>query len=97
MPLMIFALLFFVSVSAVADSVSDPAKEPAQLKIKNESAPEYLPGEEVTRNNKTMKVWTSAGPVPVENEPEPHKSNSGKDMVPLGNLGIIVDQREDRR
>lgn len=54
--------------------------------------PPVLPGEEITKNGKTMKVWSSSGPVVVSEAPEPWKTPA--QQLPSG-IGVVVDQRND--
>lgn len=63
--------------------------------------PPVIPGEELERNGRRTRVWSTSGPVPVAEAPEPWKEKSG-----IGNttsnppgfpVGVIVDQRRPRR
>jgi len=57
--------------------------------------PPVLPGEEiVTETGQRMRVWSSAGPVPVNPRPTPQtlQGNNG-----YGGPSVIVDGRFDRR
>ena len=57
--------------------------------------PPVLPGEEVSDGSKTMKVWSSAGPVPVHRAPDPGDGESpGQKLLEKGSIGVIVDQRK---
>lgn len=52
--------------------------------------PPVLPGEEVvTQTGQKMRVWSSAGPVPVNQQPTPQTLNGDG----YGGVGVIVDGR----
>jgi hypothetical protein len=54
--------------------------------------PPVMPGEEiVTETGQKMKVWSSAGPVPVNPQPTPQQLPSG---VNGAGIGVIVDSRD---
>ena len=60
--------------------------------------PPLLPGEEVTTQGKTMKIWTSSGPVSVGDVHKPASPDT-KDSTSLGksdidDVDIIVDRRK---
>lgn len=57
--------------------------------------PPVLPGEVVNDSGRKMKVWSTAGPVPVASAPEPWKSNEELKHISPGGVGVIVDQRKD--
>jgi len=59
--------------------------------------PPVFPGEEVSDGKKTMKVWSSSGPVPVAEPPEPWRGARQEDLNSMGGVGVIVDQRKDER
>jgi hypothetical protein len=51
-----------------------------------------MPGEEiVTETGQKMKVWSSAGPVPVNARPTPQQLPSGANGA---GIGVIVDTRD---
>ena len=53
--------------------------------------PPVLPGEEVvTQTGQKMRVWSSAGPVPVNQQPTPQPLNGNG----YGGVGVIVDGRD---
>jgi hypothetical protein len=53
--------------------------------------PPVLPGEEVvTQTGQKMRVWSSAGPVPVNQQPTPQTLNGNG----YGGVGVIVDGRD---
>jgi hypothetical protein len=56
--------------------------------------PPVIPGENIQHNGRTMKVWSSAGPVPVGPAPvAPQAPQVGGQLGTAGNIGVIVDQR----
>ncbi len=64
--------------------------------------PPVFPGEEVNDGQRKMKVWSSSGPVPVANAPEPWDNNGNKDQqksqeVQSGSVGVIIDRRREER
>ena len=60
--------------------------------------PPVLPGEEVSDGKNRMKMWSTSGPVPVAPAPEPWKQSIEERNGVLGSgVGVIVDQRNDRR
>ncbi len=55
--------------------------------------PPVMPGEEiVTETGQRMRVWSSAGPVPVNPQPTPQPLPGNG--VAGGGIGVIVDGRE---
>ncbi len=60
--------------------------------------PAVLPGEEVKTEDGGMNVWTTTGPVSVDNAPEPFQKDREFHRGPnSGNsVGIIVDGRAPR-
>ena len=57
--------------------------------------PPVIPGENIQHNGRTMKVWSSAGPVPVGPAPvAPQAPQAGGQLGVPGNVGVIVDQRQ---
>ena len=82
-----------------ADDAGDTAKPDSS--VPHESAasfdkrlPPVLPGEEITKDGKTMKVWSSSGPVVVADAPEPWRTPA--QQLPSG-IGVIVDQRDSKK
>jgi hypothetical protein len=56
--------------------------------------PPVIPGENIQHNGRTMKVWSSAGPVPVGPAPSaPSAPQAPGSNQALPNVGVIVDQR----
>ena len=54
--------------------------------------PAVMPGEEiVTETGQKMKVWSSAGPVPVNPQPTPQSLPGGANGA---GVGVIVDTRD---
>jgi hypothetical protein len=54
--------------------------------------PPVMPGEEiVTETGQKMKVWSSAGPVPVNPRPTPQQLPTGANGA---GIGVIVDTRD---
>ncbi len=56
--------------------------------------PPVIPGEEITRGGKKIKIWSSSGPVPVAEAPEPWRSRNNENLDALKG-GIIVDGRSN--
>lgn len=58
--------------------------------------PPVLPGETVSDSGGKLRVWSTAGPVPVASAPEPWRDNSAlpNGSATNGGIGVIVDQRE---
>jgi len=57
--------------------------------------PPVLPGERMNDSGHEVRVWSSSGPVPVSQAPEPFKDKQLINDV-VRNQGIIVDERRDR-
>lgn len=60
--------------------------------------PPVFPGEEVKDGDKTIKTWSTSGPVSVGQVPEPWRRGTGGASNP-GNgsgVGVWVDARRDR-
>jgi hypothetical protein len=53
--------------------------------------PSVLPGEEIVRNGKRMKVWSTTGPVPSNPSIDPAYDPSHR--ILNHGVGIIVDER----
>jgi hypothetical protein len=97
--------LIFPPAAALADGNPDndwtAPKEPRAAATPNTASdasfdkrlPPVLPGEIVSDNGRKMRVWSTAGPVPVASAPEPWKQDLGH-LSPNG-IGVIVDQRKD--
>jgi hypothetical protein len=83
-----------VSSAALADQVGDDDQASKPTTRQNDPRlPAVLPGEEiVTETGQKMRVWSSAGPVPVNPMPTPQQI-FGNGTNGAG-LGIIVDGRE---
>lgn len=91
--------VFLAAVGGVLTTGPDVAMadgEPAAAATPNQASdasfdkrlPPVLPGERVSDDGHTMRVWSTTGPVPVASAPEvsaPQKS------IELG--GVIVDER----
>ena len=62
--------------------------------------PPTLPGEQLDTKGRKMKVWSSSGPVPVADAPEPWKDKN-EDITlgsgENGSIGVIVDKRHGKR
>ena len=94
-----FLSLSALTFSAFADEGADNPKPSSG--VPHESAasfdkrlPPVLPGEEITKDGKTVKVWSSSGPVVVADEPDP--SHTPGQQLPAG-IGVVVDQRHDQK
>lgn len=84
------------SMSAQADQVDDDGdgSQPT-TRQDDDRLPPVLPGEEVvTQTGQRMKVWSSAGPVPVNPMPTPQQVFGNGDGA---GLGIFLDGREGGR
>ena len=88
-----------LALSVRADEGGDVAKGGSG--VPHESAasfdkrlPPVLPGEEITKDGKTVKVWSSSGPVVVAESPDP--AHTPGQQLPAG-VGVIVDQRDDHK
>ncbi len=82
----------FAAPEATPNQASDATFDPR--------LPPVLPGEEVSDGQKTMRVWSSSGPVPVAQPPEPFESRREKSAlegISAGGIDIVVDQRKDPR
>ena len=98
----VFLALIFgctLPLTSQADDAGDTAKGASG--VAHESAasfdkrlPPVLPGEEIVRDGKSMKVWSSSGPVVVADAPDP--SHTPGQQLPAG-VGVIVDQRDDHK
>ncbi len=55
--------------------------------------PAVMPGQEVEAHGRKMNVWTTSGPVPVAQPPEPWKKDSEQIKVNANGIGVVVDQR----
>lgn len=59
--------------------------------------PPVLPGEEVNDSGRTMKVWSTAGPVPVSTAPEPGRCGRAGCGAGLGDIDVVIDGRGFKR
>lgn len=60
--------------------------------------PPVYPGEQVNDSGKTLRVWSSSGPVPVSDAPAaPRPGAIGLQQPPEGLAGVIVDARPSPR
>lgn len=86
------------SSGAVRQGEVPPGSESESAASFDKRLPPVLPGEEVRDGKKKMKVWSTSGPVPVNNDaaaaPEPWKK-SGE--VNLGEVGVIIDREDGSR
>ena len=58
--------------------------------------PPVLPGEEVADGERTMRVWSSSGPVSVAQPPEPFEGRAERKVlegISRGAMGVVVDGR----
>ena len=75
-----------------ARSIDLPANAASDASF-DQRLPPVLPGEEVNDSGQRMKVWSSAGPVPINNL---NAWGTGGTPIPgLGGIGVIVDRRRD--
>ena len=57
--------------------------------------PPVLPGQVVEVDGQKIKVWSSAGPVPVGNPPEPWREYNSRSYLDIpGGVDVIVDDRK---
>ncbi len=90
--LLITLVLGLIPITALADSAPD-ATAPQESGNYDKTGKQLMPGEEiVTPTGKKMRVWNTAGPVPVQRAPEPFQKTPQEQGLPNG-LGVIVDQR----
>jgi hypothetical protein len=74
-----------------ADDGSDGQDKPT-TRQDDDRLPPVLPGEEVvTQTGQKMRVWSSAGPVPMNVQPTPQTLNGGG--YGYGGPAVIVDGR----
>jgi len=79
----------FADQSDSGESVPDADDKPT-TRQDDDRLPPVLPGEEVvTQTGQKMRVWSSAGPVPVNPQPTPQTLNGNG----YGGADIIVDGR----
>ena len=87
--LVVSMFLSFLTVDTVLGQSSSSQENSASgdsPKIEN-SRP--LPGEEITTSSgKKMKVWSTEGPVPVSQAPQPFEDRE-KTVIP--NMGVVID------
>ena len=94
--LMIAGLLLLVSPAAFAQQQNPrPVLTPGSDASFDKRLPPVFPGEEVSDGRETMKVWSSSGPVPVGQAPEPWRKHGGARYDAPAGVGVIVDRRED--
>ncbi|NDC39530.1 MAG: hypothetical protein EBZ48_16075, partial [Proteobacteria bacterium] len=75
---------------------SGAEKVGADAAVADPRIPPVFPGEEVRDGDKVMKMWSTSGPVPVAQPPEPWPARSGAAVVGNGSgVGVIVDARRD--
>ncbi len=97
-----FVTAAFVAIGSVAsadqgdagDSTAEAAgadgNDKPTTRQDDDRLPPVLPGEEVvTQTGQKMRVWSSAGPVPVNQQPTPQTLNGDG----YGGVGVIVDGR----
>ena len=98
----LIALLLLVPAPAHADGYDRGAggTPPAGREVSDaqfdKRLPPVLPGETVSDGHRKMKVWSSSGPVPVSEAPEPWRDREQERAIIEGGA-IIVDQRTDER
>lgn len=95
--------LFFAPPAAFGDGEPSGTSQSRNLiytpttRQYNDRLPPVLPGEEVvTETGQKMRVWSSAGPVPVNQQPTPQPLPGGRavqDAQSAGGVGVIVDSR----
>lgn len=56
--------------------------------------PPLLPGEPVVRGGKKMHMWSTSGPVPVSEPPEPFQ---GQQKIDVDDVDVIIDRRSDSK
>jgi hypothetical protein len=79
----------FADQSDTGNDTADTNDKPT-TRQDDDRLPPVLPGEEVvTQTGQKMRVWSSAGPVPVNPQPTPQTFNGNG----YGGAGIIVDDR----
>ncbi len=101
------ALFIIMAVPAVLSAQQNqPAVKPSVLanapvnKASDASfdkrLPPVLPGERVNDNGRDMRVWSTAGEVPVSRAPQPFEDRELIEDA-LRNPGVIVDERAKHR
>jgi len=71
-------------------------KPPPAQRERDDRLPPVLPGEDIRiGSGRKMKVWTTAGPVPVAEPPEPWKNGGrrGKGRAAAEDISVIIDGR----
>ncbi len=103
--LVLLALLFFSPGLVSADGDGGSAGAPTVVGTPGSDAsfdkrlPPVFPGERVNDSGKEIRVWSSAGPVPVSppaQAPQPFEQG-GAAVNGSAISGVIVDHREDAR
>lgn len=80
-----------------AQPIVEPAPDPSPMPKLDKRLPPVLPGQSVEIGGRKMKVWSTSGPVPVGNPPEPWREFNGRTYLDTQDLDVIVDQRSGRR
>lgn len=70
-----------------ASSTSEPPPNEASDASFDPRLPPVLPGEEINDSGRKTKVWSTSGPVPVGQAPEPWRKRS------IDDIDVIVDDR----
>ena len=107
--IMCLCLALYLPVGAVAEEPGsrsewvqrDPAKKPvnkASDSSFDKRLPPVFPGEVVGDSGTKMKVWSTSGPVPVAEAPEPWKTpalpGGRPDGIGDSGISVIVDDRK---
>lgn len=74
-------------------SVTESSSNETSPQVLDKRMPPVVPGQEVTVNGKKMKVWSTAGEVPVAQAPEPWEKDSSETKQELQGLGVVIDGR----
>lgn len=94
----VFWVVIFSPGFCLADgwAASGPAQSAATTESSNfKKSERFLAGEEVkTPTGKTMKVWSTEGPVPVARPPEPFET---QEQSVVDGVDVIVDPYHYRR
>ena len=91
------AVILSIAPAAFCDSQeARPVLTPGSDAQFDKRLPPVLPGEEVSDGKETMKVWSSSGPVPVGDAPEPWKNDFSRHHGGGQGVGVIVDKRGDQ-
>ena len=91
----VLASFFFTLTNyAFSDESMEPTPTPDSKRssvLFDKRLPPVMPGEEVQTENGKIKVWSSSGPVPV-NEPTISANTNRSD-----HFNVIVDERQHKR